>query len=219
MEEVRVTRSRLESRLDEKEKENTKLMETIKEVQDEVFILTREKKELETEKLEAEEVCDGFKDEADKALGGYNKLKEDFNKVSQERDEWRKKRDATLNTLSVRNEEIAKKDKELEEVKMRMKRLQKERDNCMEKNMLMDAQLAGYKEDFDSERKAREREAKKMNELHARVNSLERDKKELREQLNRYAASQFQQDFEEVIIVVMPAIYDGIFFVLELCTE
>lgn len=62
-----------------------------------------------------------------------------------------------------------------------------------------------YEDDFATEREAREKTVAKLGnqhkvngELRNRIESLERDKKELRAQLNQHAARQFQEEFAEV---------------------
>lgn len=62
-----------------------------------------------------------------------------------------------------------------------------------------------YEDDFAKEREAREKTITKLGEQHQlngelrkRVENLERDKKELRVQLNQHAAQQFQAEFAEV---------------------
>lgn len=62
-----------------------------------------------------------------------------------------------------------------------------------------------YQDDFAKEREAREKAVGKLGdqhqlntELRKRIESLERDKKELRAQLNQQAAHQFQAEFAEV---------------------
>lgn len=85
------------------------------ELQAQVLDLTKQKDMLATEKMEAVEVCDEFKDEADKTLEDYTQLAEDLKKVAEERDDYRIKKDKVMNTLSKRTEELQKMEKELEE--------------------------------------------------------------------------------------------------------
>lgn len=46
-----------------------------------------------------------------------------------------------------------------------------------------------FEEDFREERNAREKAVNKIGELHKRIDSLEKDKKDLRGQLNQQSAS------------------------------
>lgn len=62
-----------------------------------------------------------------------------------------------------------------------------------------------YRQDFDTEREAREKCIVKIGELHRvqgemkkQMENLERNKKELRDQLNLQSASQCQAEFAEV---------------------
>lgn len=55
-----------------------------------------------------------------------------------------------------------------------------------------------YVGDFAIERKAREKAVEKVSELRKQIENLEKDKKELRGQLNQHAASQCQVDFAQV---------------------
>ena len=55
-----------------------------------------------------------------------------------------------------------------------------------------------YVGDFEIERKAREKAVGKLSELHKRVENLEKEKKDLRRQLNQQAANQCQVEFAEL---------------------
>lgn len=57
-----------------------------------------------------------------------------------------------------------------------------------------------HKEDYLTERRAREKAATTMQEMRARIEALERDKREMRDMLNSQAASQFQREFAEVFL-------------------
>ena len=55
-----------------------------------------------------------------------------------------------------------------------------------------------YEEGFQRERESREKTIKEMKEMRGKLDALEKDKRELRQQLNRHAANQFQHEFSEV---------------------
>lgn len=73
--------------------------------------------DLEKEKVEAENLCDGFKDEAIKTIEDYNKLSNQLGQAQQEIIDLRKKNSQCLSQLSVRTEEAQKLARERDELK------------------------------------------------------------------------------------------------------
>ncbi len=127
--------SRLQDVLDEKRDVEVSLLDIQDDrntLQTRLFDLAREKDNLETAKLEAEGVCDEFKDEATKTLGDYNKLAMEHADVAKERDVYREKRDRAMNVITQKNTEIERKDKMLQDLRQRVEKLEKDRDNVVE---------------------------------------------------------------------------------------
>ena len=59
-------------------------------------------------------------------------------------------------------------------------------------------QLEMMQQDYVTERRAREKAAKTMQEMRGEIDRLRRDNAEMREVLNSQAASHFSQEFAEV---------------------
>ncbi len=109
--------------LQQETEKNVKARERITEVeqdrselQTQIFTLNEEKNRLATEKLDVEEVCGEFKDEAEKTMVDYNKLAGDYKQACKDRDEFRTQRQNAMSTLAKRNSEIEENKKKIKDL-------------------------------------------------------------------------------------------------------
>lgn len=112
----RGTETQLQQVLEEKEevarekeevvRSNTAMLACINEAE-------QHKSQLQTKVLQAEEVCGGFKEEAEKTFDSYSKVCQELKRVKEEYETMRTTKDKIFNTLSIRTEEVKTKEKEL----------------------------------------------------------------------------------------------------------
>ena len=206
---LRIIQEEKEELAKEKEKmleEKVMLKKENEHHQAKIHNIEKDRSFLRTRALDAEEACGGFKEEVEKTMEDFERLASELKKITEEKELLRKKHGHTMNQLSVRTEEVKNRDKELQKKVVECAELEGKFQALQGTMLAMEQQVSWrrpaetryslyifqniiFKDDFREERNAREKAVGKIGELHKRVDSLEKDKKDLREQLNRQSAS------------------------------